>query len=80
MHGDSEFMYSQKVADLSKPLGKVTCPVEGADRVGGKGNCLGADPEKLEIMLIVVLKNPLQAVQIGENGFNQPLFPSRMLT
>jgi hypothetical protein len=70
MHGDPEALLRNVAPDSAELFAEVSPPVEGADRVRGKGHEIGTDPEEEKPLIDVVPEDSLQAAQVlpGRSG------------
>jgi hypothetical protein len=64
MHGYSDTMPFDEVPDLPKLVLKKDLPVKLTDGVGGKGNQVGGDPKKEDVVFHIKPENFLGTVQV----------------
>jgi hypothetical protein len=74
MHGDPEALLRNEAPDSAQLFAEVSSPIEGADRMRGKGDEIGANPEKEKSPIDVVPENCLQTVQIVLDGPDETIF------
>jgi len=65
MHGYPDVLRSNEFPYIQEFIRKMLPPVKIADRVRGKGNQVGSNPEKQYIMFHVKTKNFIQTVKVG---------------